>query len=100
MNIEYLCNHIIKIIQCPVRIYDSDNKIEKTFGIYDNKETLKEELQSRLLENSEYPVLNIDNDNIIYARIICDNKKIIVGPCNISKILYNKFIPPPPRNSI
>ena len=96
MNIEYLCNHIIKIIQCPVRIFDLDNKLQKTFGIYDNKEPLEKELQNRLLENSEinFPILNIDNDNIVYARVICNDKKIIVGPCNISKILYNM---PPPR---
>ena len=96
MNIEYLCNHIIKIIQCPVRIFDLDNKLQKTFGIYDNKEPLEKELQNRLLENPEinFPILNIDNDNIVYARVICNDKKIIVGPCNISKILYN--MPPPP----
>ena len=91
MNIEYLCNHIVKIIQCHVRIYDSDNKIEKTFGIYGDKESLKEELQNRLLENSEYPVLNIDNDNIIYARVICNDKKIIVGPYRIGKYHDNKI---------
>lgn len=92
MNIEYLCNHLIKIIQCPVRIYDSDNKIEKTFGIYDDKESLKEELQNQLLENPEVnsPVLNIDNDNIIYARVICNDKKIIAGPYSIEKYYDNK----------
>ena len=96
MDIEYLCNHIIKIIQCPVRIFDLDNKLQKTFGIYDNKEPLEKELQNRLLENSEinFPILNIDNDNIVYARVICNDKKIIVGPCNISKILYNMKSPP------
>ena len=61
MDIEYLCNHIIKIIRCPVRTYLIENP------------------------NSDYPVLNIDNDNIIYARVICKNKKIIVGPCNIGE---------------
>ena len=96
MDIEYLCNHIIKIIQCPVRIFDLDNKLQKTFGIYDNKEPLEKELQNRLLENPEinFPILNIDNDNIVYARVICNDKKIIVGPCNISKILYNMKSPP------
>ena len=87
MDIEYLCNHIIKIIRCPVRIYNSDNKLQKNFGIYDKKDSLQIELQTYLIENPnyDYPVLNIDKDNIIYARVICKNKKIIVGPCNIGE---------------
>lgn len=87
MDIEYLCNHIIKIIRCPVRIYNSDNKLQKIFGIYDKKDSLQIELQTYLIENPnyDYPVLNIDKDNIIYARVICKNKKIIVGPCNIGE---------------
>ena len=87
MNIEYLCNHIVKIIQCPVRLYDLENKFEKSFGIYDNKDYLQEELQNALLLNPcfDYPILNVDENNIIYARVICDNRKIIVGPCYIGK---------------
>ncbi len=64
MDIEYLCNHIIKIIRCPVRIYNSDNKLQKIFGIYDKKDSLQIELQTYLIENPnyDYPVLNIDKD--------------------------------------
>lgn len=53
---------------------------------------MKEELQNQLLENPEVnsPVLNIDNDNIIYARVICNDKKIIAGPYSIEKYYDNK----------
>ena len=30
MNIEYICSHILKMIQSPVRIYNSNKILEKT----------------------------------------------------------------------
>lgn len=94
MNIQNLCNHIVKIIQCPVRLYDFQNKLQKYFGIYDNKDTLSAEIEDYLLTNPrfDYPILNIDDNNIIYSRVICDNQKIILGPCCINKNADTKFI--------
>ncbi|PCG19394.1 AraC family transcriptional regulator [Brachyspira sp. G79] len=89
MNIEYICSHILKMIQSPVRIYNSNNILEKTIGIYEDcKDSIDIRLQNFLLVNAniDYPILSIDRDNIVYSSIVLSDKKIIVGPNCINSI--------------
>ena len=81
MNIEYICSHILKMIQSPIRIYNLYNIEEKTIGIQKNN-IIDAKLQNYLLTNANkyYPILYIDKDNIVYSSFILDDKKIIIGP--------------------
>lgn len=93
MNLEYLCNYIVRISRCPVRIYNSKNKLKKVLGLPNNEEYLKPELQTQLLETKEnYPILTVSDDNIIYGMAVVKDQKIIMGPNFISKESSNKLI--------
>lgn len=91
-SIEYICNHILKIIQSPVRIFDLSNSLEKIIGIKSFiKDLLDDNLKNFLLNNANknYPILNIDKDNIVYCCLCLIDKKIIIGPNCIDKTYKN-----------
>lgn len=92
MNIEYVCSHIVKMIQSPIRIYNAYGVLEKVIGISEYlKNDLDTKLENFLLINSnkDYPILNIDKDNIVYSSILLFDKKIIIGPNCINRISNN-----------
>ena len=80
------------MIQAPVRIYNLGDIKEKSIGISnDSKDLIDIKLQNFLLANvnKNYPILNIDKDNIVYSSILLLDKKIIVGPNCINKMSEN-----------
>lgn len=92
MNIEYICNHIVKMIQSPIRIYNLYGALEKIIGISEDFEnSLDPKLENFLLvsSNKDYPILNIDKDNIVYSSIFLFDKKILIGPNCINRISNN-----------
>lgn len=83
MEVEYICKHIVKMIQTQVRIYDTDYSFIKIYGtIKEQKDSISQELKNKLFEktNENYPFICLEKYNIIYASVKTNKYKFILGP--------------------
>lgn len=84
MKTEYICKHIVRMIQTQVRVYNEDNNLLSIYGQIENQnDILNDNLKNKLLSNIKeyYPAIYSEEYGIKYACFISkENNKFIIGP--------------------
>lgn len=90
MTMEQLCQHLMRLIHAPIRVYDQDGQ---RIAVYqDNGEQQdiferdQEFLQVLLSKRSiHYPVLHVETEQIIYGIVSTSQSTYLCGPCCLGR---------------
>lgn len=87
MNIEYICDHIVKTIHAPIRCYNRDGTLKTIYGekkINEKNDPIQgnEDLFQKMLALSlhQYPVIYVEDYPVYFAVVSWKEERYMVGP--------------------
>ena len=91
MSIEYICSRLIKMVKCPIRVYNKNSNLILEYGSI-NKEMdpifCDDDFRYKLINEviDEYPILYSEDGVVKYGAMLLNEEIYIIGPIRTDKI--------------
>lgn len=91
MNTEQLCSHIIHLVHAPIHVYDIAGRQINVYVDHGEQQDVIEcdrDLRQQLLDKrkTDYPVLHLEAEQIIYGIISTHEATYLLGPCCLKRV--------------
>lgn len=91
MNTEQLCSHIIHLVHAPIHVYNTAGEQVNVYVDHGEQQDVIEwdgDLRQLLLDKrkTDYPVLHLEAEQIIYGIISTHEATYLLGPCCLKRV--------------